>query len=340
MTALSSKQTKKLVLFFLLFMFPCISQAYFLVFVHIGRELPSYLYDALSQARLFNKSCDIYLLANKEAFDNSKKTVLEKSYIKLINLESLKRSKEHEKFLNKTIMSYNFRDGFWVYASERFLYLYEFVKQYNLEDVIHLETDIMVYTDFNKIMPILQEHYKGIGVTLDADHRCIPGIVFFRNIKHIKKLANYFADNAHLGKNDMEIISHFYHENIDSGTIDMLPIIMPDYHAIIGLGSTIGKKTNIPEKYSQYSDQFLGIFDGAALGQYLGGIDPRNGCSTPGFINETCIFNPARLAFIWEFDEEQRKIPFAIFKEKKYKIYNLHIHSKNLAMFRSINIVD
>ena len=243
---------KKIVLsnifFTLLCGIPVAIQAYALVFVHIGTTLPPYIYDALCQARTFNKSCNIYLLANKEALKNSRSSTLEQYNISTIHLESLARTKEHDNFLQKTGLSYKFREGFWVYTSERFLYLYDFAEQNRIEDLIHLETDIMVYTDFKKIMPIFREHYSGIGTTLDADDRCIPGIVFFHDIRAIRQLAKYFADKAYLGKNDMDVLSCFYHENAASGVIRMLPIIMPDYHAIIGLGSTKGMKAGHTRK--------------------------------------------------------------------------------------------
>jgi len=77
------------------------------------------------------------------------------------------------------------------------------------------------------------------------------------------------------------------------------------------------------------------LFDGAAIGQYLGGVDPRNQKSKPGFINESCVFNPSRFLFEWIKDDKGREIPYAIFKDCKYRINNLHIHSKNLAKFKS-----
>ena len=78
------------------------------------------------------------------------------------------------------------------------------------------------------------------------------------------------------------------------------------------------------------------ISDAAAIGQYLGGIDPWHGChNTIGFINETCIFNPALCSFVWELDFKNRKIPYIIFKNAKYCINNLHIHCKNLNKFKS-----
>jgi hypothetical protein len=73
-------------------------------------------------------------------------------------------------------------------------------------------------------------------------------------------------------------------------------------------------------------ETFNSIFDGAAIGQYLGGIhsDPN----LKGFINEKTVFNVAKYNYIWENDE-----PFMVYLDNKIKINNLHIHSKNLKQF-------
>ena len=45
-------------------------------------------------------------------------------------------------------------------------------------------------------------------------------------------------------------------------------------------------------------DRFQYIFDAAAIGQYLGGIDPiHDKNDTSGFVNEICIINPFRTVF-------------------------------------------
>ena len=96
-----------------------------------------------------------------------------------------------------------------------------------------------------------------------------------------------------------------------------------------------GKRAKQPEDYARNFDGFWSLFDAAALGQYFGGIDPRNGSSKPGFVNEDCLFNPVRLMFEWEFDQKGRDVPFACFGQTRYRINNLHVHSKNLKAFRS-----
>jgi hypothetical protein len=71
---------------------------------------------------------------------------------------------------------------------------------------------------------------------------------------------------------------------------------------------------------------FNSIFDGAAIGQYLGGI--YSNPNLKGYINDTTIFNVSKYNYIWEHNE-----PYMVFENKKIKINNLHIHSKNLKQF-------
>jgi hypothetical protein len=86
---------------------------------------------------------------------------------------------------------------------------------------------------------------------------------------------------------------------------------------------------------STNSDMFPFIFDAAAIGQYLGGVDPRNDAShTIGFVNETCVIKYNNYKVWVEYDEnEKRKKPFIIINDKVVPIFNLHIHSKHLGNF-------
>jgi hypothetical protein len=84
---------------------------------------------------------------------------------------------------------------------------------------------------------------------------------------------------------------------------------------------------------SENYDKFNMIFDAAAIGQFLGGVDPRNiqGDSS-GFVNETCVIKYNKYNFILENNNNIKK-PFLIVNETKIPIFNLHIHSKNLIKF-------
>jgi hypothetical protein len=76
------------------------------------------------------------------------------------------------------------------------------------------------------------------------------------------------------------------------------------------------------------------IFDAAAIGQYLGGIDPIHaGGATPGFINETCTIDYSKYTFHWKKNPKGLWIPNICVGGIYYPVLGLHIHSKNLKNF-------
>jgi hypothetical protein len=329
-------RTNKFLIFLWGFLLHTVSYPHCIVFVHIGNTLPSYLYDAIVQARCFNKNCTIYLLANEIALQDYATNSSSQLPATLIYLESLSKTKAHQEFLAATTLDKYSRQGFWLFASERFLFLNDFAQQFNENDIFHLESDNMLYVNIESYLPIFKEYYHGMALILDNEQRCIPSIMYFAQPAILAELSQYFADQASNGKNDMEVTAKFFHNKVHTKEVDSLPIIFPAYVETYGLTSQAGHKTLNQSRFYNHIDMFNSIFDGAALGQYLGGIDPRNGPSSPGFINESCLFNPSLLNFEWRRDSDGRKVPYVLFKGKSYRINNLHIHSKNLKNFSSI----
>lgn len=125
-------------------------------------------------------------------------------------------------------------------------------------------------------------------------------------------------DNFNFNLNDME---NFYYIKEKIGFIDNFPIFVNN------------NDTDEHNFVTKNFDKFNYIFDAAAIGQYLGGVDPRNiPGNTKGFVNETCVINFDKYSFIWKFENNIIK-PFIIIDNIKYPIFNLHIHSKNLKDF-------
>ena len=76
------------------------------------------------------------------------------------------------------------------------------------------------------------------------------------------------------------------------------------------------------------------IFDAAAIGQLIGGVDPRNaGGDTRGFVNETCVIKyKDEGEIIWKMIDGFNK-PFIKIDAREVPIFNLHIHCKDLASY-------
>lgn len=308
-----------------------------IVFVHLGQKLPNYVRDALHQARLFNAEPTIYLVANEEvALDAEDIEILKADTILVVHCETLKRSVAHDAFLKNSSLDTVSKDGFWIKTCERFFYLEELITQYNLEDTFHLENDNMLYCDLNELLLVFKSSYSALGAVFDNDNRCIPSFIYVAHADAITKLAHFFTAKAHQGLFDMQLIA-LYKKTYGNMAIGSLPIVMKRYIDTYGLGNALGDSVKNEQEYCQNIESFDSIFDAAAIGQFLGGIDPCHKPRDvgPGFINESCVFNPSLLTYEWIIDGKGRKIPYAICKGEKYRINNLHIHSKNLEAFRS-----
>lgn len=317
------------ILFFLLIPFYLSAAKYNIVFVHIGPKFPDYLETALEQANLFNPECDLYLIGNETTL----KSLRPKCKVKLISCESLPKEKIHLEFIQRSRLDAQFKGGLFRYATERFFYLYELMEKYKLSNVFHLETDVMLYADLAPMLPIFQKHYKGIGATFDNDARCIPGFVYIQNKTALYDMVKVIVKQAALGKNDMFSIG-FFRKISDRSRIDSLPIVSDSYARQHPLESLTHLKTSNPENYFNHFDEFQSIFDAAAIGQYLGGIDPIHGVVTQ-FVNESALFNPSYMEYVWKPDEKNRLVPYAVLGSEEVRINNLHIHCKNLKKFVS-----
>ena len=79
-----------------------------------------------------------------------------------LNIDSFKKQNGYDK---------NFRQGFWVNTSKRFFIIYEYMKINNIENVLHLENDVLIYNKMD------YDFDEKIYITMDNENRCIPGIV-------------------------------------------------------------------------------------------------------------------------------------------------------------------
>ncbi|MEX0672411.1 MAG: hypothetical protein WD068_03570, partial [Candidatus Babeliales bacterium] len=242
---------------------------YHIAFVYVGPDIPAYIQDSIEQACLFNTQAELWLIGNKGAIekDQELKEVLERNNVKLCYCEGLEKTTDHKDFIKKSILDTTFRQAFWLRTTERFFYLHEFIAQYNKQNVFHLENDVMLYTDLEEILPAFMKS-GSMAAVFDNDIRCIPSFLYFKDSEAIEGLTSFIAQQATSGKNDMETLSQYRYV---SKNVVGLPIIMKEYVDRYPLRNQLGNKAKHSHDYCENIDQFKGIFDAAALGQYLGG---------------------------------------------------------------------
>jgi hypothetical protein len=251
---------------------------------------------------------NIFVLTNEIFFQNFE-PFLDK--IKLINISELNDTFD---YYSKTNIDKSFRNGFWALTSLRFFYIYDFMKKYNIEDIIHLENDVLIYHNCKNIINNFEKEY--IYIPFDTFKRNIASIMYIPSHEKLKII----LDNYDYSKNDME---NFYFIKNKTNLIKTLPIFPK---------LSYNKNPEI-DFVSENFDKFNYIFDAAAIGQYLGGIDPRNNpANTIGFVNETCVIKYNNFQFSWNIIDEIKK-PSITINDTEYSIFNLHIHHKDLYNF-------
>lgn len=332
-----------------------------LVYIHIGTPLPKYIYDSLYQTLLISEyKTKIYVIIEDsliESFNNEISKFNYNIYVKsdynvacftnviqVIPLSILDMKLNQDQSFNnyKNIITNKysnlaeFRNGFWVSTTARFYYINMLMQIFNLKDVFHIENDIMLYESPKNIHEYICSYLKLITINKicmiqDAPNRTIPSMLYFPDSQNLSELTKYITNELEYSSsfiNDMNILGSF-----------------PNKYTLPILPNQTDKKQN---KSSI-------IFDGAAMGQYLGGVDYKNipnyennklieyNNPSKGFVNETSIVKPDQ--FIFSNSQvllDHLSIPIKIKtcreiqKPELCEIANLHIHSKQLYQFSSV----
>jgi hypothetical protein len=277
-----------------------------------GVSPPSYIRECITQLKRI-KTRQITIISERENLEkivsgpNTINTIITK-----IAIEELVPNPKHELLRSRSRLE----KGFWTVTLERFFILERYMMTFpgtDIQPIIHIENDVLLYENIAKYWHVFAEKYSGkIACTLDSPHRVIAGFIYIDGIRPLSAFTDYIIRNIDRNENDMVSLAHFYRDCYPE-FIDTLPII-PD------------EKFD-PIYRKNIADFDNSIFDAAAIGQFIGGVDPRNiPGDTRGFINETCIFK----CIDYEINFDIPGKPTLIYNGKSYPIFNLHIHSKNL----------
>ena len=265
-----------------------------------------YLLNNIKQLKLQGNN-DIVLITEKRFF----KKIDENLNIQLIDVNEL-NSEYLEQFKNNLRLDRNYRNGFWHHCSMRFIYIYEYMKQNNTTDIIHIENDVMIYDNLDNLKDKFNK--DKIYLYFYNNETVVPGIMYINNYSNFKII----LDNYDMNNNDMVNLGKFFNTSF----IEPFPIISID---------------NDENYFNKNFKFFNSIFDGAAMGQYLGGPDKRNDINADiGFINEKFIIKFNNYKFYWKKINELWN-PYIEINNNLIKINNLHIHSKALEKFLSDN---
>lgn len=277
-----------------------------LILVNLG-IFQEYILHTISQAWLMGNRNITVLCENEHRDRLVDFCEMSSILLNIVDLTEFKQNSKMERYCLSRYYDPGFRHNFWNYAWQRFIMIYAYIKTNNIRDIVHIENDISVYVCFDDFLPKWRE--KKMWLAIDSDKRCVPSVVYIRDAVAMEDLL-FKADN--MGENDMVILGKMYFKNKDD----------------------IGRFPLSPEQTDDC------VFDAAAIGQYLGGVDPRNTSEsdTRGYISPDCDIKYNAYDFEWHRGDDRLWRPFLRNKSTSgwFMIANLHIHSKKLMDFSSI----
>lgn len=261
------------------------------VFVHLG-PIPKHLRRNLEYFDSKFASIQCYLISNRT------RRLRIPSSIKVINSEELMESwpegfqiRDNRRF---------FRRNFWFSSKARLLLIPAFMKKYKLSKVLHLESDVWIHPKFP--FYLFEQLSVPLAFPLVDETRGIASILYVNGAEGARILSNGCLSWP--GLTDMEILGQIALQN--------------DFKYL--LPSTYGESVLMIDGW---------IFDGAKLGMYLFGTDPRNSWGM------SYRFRKSSMGDLGEKEnialDMDRLVLFRNNTEKE--IANLHLHSKNYKLF-------
>lgn len=206
-----------------------------------------------------------------------------------------------------------YRDGFWLKTTERFFVLEQFVQTYSVRSLFHAELDNVIF-DISGLAARLNQIGRGLFCPRDSQTRGIASLIYINDPQALYEFNELAIDNVLAEKNDMTVLGHLLSSS--------------DRYFSLPTENCLQEQASM--NWDVISPQLSkGIFDAAAIGQFLFGIDPRNG----GILLFNGFENENKGCDLWKFEYSLR-IEDRIFEIKNRlngetsNLFNIHVHSK------------
>lgn len=277
-----------------------------LIFIYLGGQLPDYAYSSLAMA-CENNDVQVHLV-----LEIPSNRVVDQRVIVHYTDEFYEKS-EFENFKKLSLLDQEFLGGFWLHTAERLFVLQQYAQFLGFERFMHAELDIIFFdlTSLTKRIPSL---LPAIYVPRDSLNRAMASLIIVTSHFALASLIEFFQyQNNDL--NEMQILAQFIQNNPDLATS------LPSDNAL--------SQQVKPNDWSYLPESLSGgIFDCAALGQWLFGIDPKisSGFVRSGYVNDALSVDLQDYFFLLHDDRNQL---VCIGPDSKvHNIYCLHVHSK------------
>jgi hypothetical protein len=301
-----------------------------LVFVYLGGYIPAYVADSMHQARIFNPESPIYCIMSDDAIAHHQSlgAQIAGDGVCIINTGQLVSTPAHELF--KRMCHDRPLTGYWRYTTERFFYVDELMRQYNLRDLFQIECDVMVYIDFADAIDILRQTGARIASPFLNDYTASVSVVYFADTAAAAGFSEFIAQTTRYANAQSVIDSDMYllaaYKNIGRESVQQLPTMGADVIRRDVIKNGRGEGSARPWEYWNHIHSWQSIFDCDGLATW---IERRE------WVLERALFNPQWYEVVWHLDDQGRRVPYLHHGSYCYRVNSLHVLCKNLQLFRS-----
>ena len=223
--------------------------------------------------------------------------------------------------------SNSFRDGFWTLTTERLFAVLEYQSSNPNLSILHIESDVLLFPNFPfaKLKSLNQISWSSFNETKD-----VASIFFLPSVSENSWLKKELQEEIRfdIDVTDMTALSIISQRNPNKVYI-LPPFGSVSAHLLVNHRNHNAKFRL--DRLIHLEEHFSGIFDPAAIGMWLCGLDPENFhgkllLHDRSFIdNGDSFIDPSALDF--QIDSEGNL--FFLCGSSWIPIYNLHVHSKN-----------
>lgn len=277
------------------------------ILFHKNSRLPDYLPFCIKQILHTQTNFNLFLLTDNKVENNK-------------NIEVFDISKTKIEQLNEIDFYRNDQDPLWMTSFERFFYINDFIIKNKLNNVVHFDSDVLIYLNIKNILPVLQKVISNVGITRHKNNEMVCGFMFVKYFNCLESICNELVNLAKLGvpalKNmfnndmphEMRLLGHIFH---NTSLLTALP----------------------GTPFEPLFSEFNCVFDPSTYGQYFGGTgNAAKNTIHPNNVQRIIDQHIVNKTLIPVFNKQQ---PLVTYNNQNIPICNLHVHSKQLQDFCS-----
>jgi hypothetical protein len=293
-----------------------------IVFVHFGSKFPKHLVLNLKRTcDLFPNLVVVLISDRTENLEINRDNFRRSIFTMDDDYEFLEQSLSHPK---------DFRHNFWFTSLARIFALCDYVIS-TKKPIVHIESDVLVSNDLPMNRFAMCD--RPIAFTVVGRQSGVASILWLESAQAAIHLRDYAMASAlnDPTTTDMKILGRYQEE-------------FPQFVRVLASFPTevVNSNNYLPPKifedFSYTNSLFEGFFDAADVGRYLFGDDPRNhrGIKLLRQQLETSYLSPSKVRYVYSKDRNFLNTA----SDPQNRFLSLHIHSKNIELFREKRIPE